>query len=221
MRNKKKIAILASGKGTTAEALLQKVRDGLLAVNPVLIIHNNPNAGVVNQATVKELGVKTLCINTKMYPRGDDGTKQGSISDAESDAMVAALQGAEVELVLQLGYMKHVRGALLETYGFIPGRHSVAKDARLLNVHPGPLPQTKGLYGSGVHQRVYELYQHGELDKTGPTLHTVSKRYDDGPVVRYFDDVDLSVTDTPETIEHRVREIERDKLYLGVKDFIT
>lgn len=220
MSKKIRIAILASGSGTTAEALLQKIDEDLLDVEPVLIIHNNPDAGIVDQPAVNKLGLKKVCINTRMYPRNGDGTKKGELSDAESEAIVAALKENEIDLVLLLGYMKRVRGALMTEYGFNPDAHKKATDCRMLNIHPGPLPETTGLYGSYVHQRVYELYKEGKLTKTGPTLHAVSEGYDEGPVVKFFDEITLRDQDTAESIESRVRSVERERLYEGISDFV-
>ncbi len=214
-----RLAILASGSGTTAEAVAQATRSGQLEAEIGLIIHNNAGAKVVEQPTVRELLIPTMCINGLSHP--DVGVvRKGEMGDNESQAVVDAIKSVDAELVLLLGYMKRVRGALLDQYGYNPEIHSEVTDARMLNTHPGPLPQTMGLHGSQVHQHVYELYQARELAVTGPTLHAVAEDYDTGPTVRYFDMVDLSDADTAESIEDRVRAVEREQLPVGIQFFI-
>ncbi len=214
-----RVAILASGSGTTAEAFAQAVDSGRVDAEIGLIVHNNPDAGVVNQSTIKKLGVATRCINGKTQPE-PAGARRGELGDMESQAIADAIHESGSELVLLLGFMKRVRGALLAEFGYDPTQHTEVVQARMLNTHPGPLPQTRGLHGFSVHQKVFELYANGELNTTGPTLHAVAAEYDMGPTVRYFDQVELSQADTPQTIEDRVREVEREMLPIGVHEFI-
>jgi hypothetical protein len=46
-----------------------------------------------------------------------------------------------------MGYMKMVRGELIEEYGWLPHFDSIYQ-ARMSNTHPGPLPETVDTYGS-------------------------------------------------------------------------
>ncbi len=214
-----KLAILASGSGTTAEAVARATQSGVLDAEISLIVHNNPDAKVVDQPTIKRLPVATMCINSHTHP-GPGAPRKGELTDTESMAIAEAAVQAGVDLVLLLGYMKRVRGALLDQFGFDASKHSRAADARMLNTHPGPLPQTRGLHGSGVHQRVFELYQAGELARSGPTLHAVAEDYDTGPIVKHFDEVVITDQDTAQTIEDRVRAIEREMLPIGINEFV-
>ena len=207
-----KIAILASGSGTTAQAALQATTDGRLDAEIALIIHNNPSAGVKDLPEVAEQNVNTICINGKTHP-GE--AEKGSMTDAESQAVLDAVNDAGCDLVALLGYMKRVRGALLEELGYQEDR-----PARIANTHPGPLPETTGLHGTLVHQKVFELYQNGKLSKTGPTLHQVSAKYDEGPIIRYFDDVDIRSKDSAESIEQKVRAVERQMIPIGINQYL-
>lgn len=208
----RKIAILASGSGTTAEAVAQAVVGGTVDYQVGLVVHNNPHAGVKDQPSIRAAKIPTICINGKTHPRDTPG---GAMTDAESAAILTAVTNADCTLVVLLGYMKLIRGALLDTFGYTKD-----KAGRMLNTHAGPLPQTAGCYGSGIHQRVFELFQAGELERTGPTLHQVSAGYDEGLVVQYADEVVLSATDTPQTIEERVREVERRVTPVGINKYL-
>lgn len=207
-----KIAILASGSGTTAEAVVQGSEDGRLNAEVAVIIHNNPGAGVVNQPSIKRHGIATQCINGRTHP---GSAPRGAMTDAESAAILQKIQEAGCDLVILLGYMKRIRGALLDAFGY-----TTDASARMLNTHAGPLPQTIGCYGSGIHQKVYELYKAGELTRTGPTLHQVSAGYDEGPIVQYADEVILQANDTPQTIEERVKKVERYVTPIGINTYI-
>lgn len=207
-----RIAILASGSGTTAEAVAQATQQDILNAEIALIVYNNPSAGIVQQPTIQHLNIPCICINGKTHP---GASEKGSMTDSESRAILHAVQKAGCELVVLLGYAKRVRGELLETFGYY-GSH----DGRMLNTHPGPLPQTQGLYGHHVHEKVYELFKDGKLSKTGPTLHQVGADYDDGPVVQYADEVILSQKDSPHSIEERVREVERRMTPVGINTYI-
>lgn len=208
-----KIAILASGSGTTAEAVAQSTQDGRLNADIVLIITNNPNAGITDQPTIKKLKIQTQCINSKTHPSGT--TRKGAMTDEESEAILQAVKKAGCDLVVLLGYMKQVRGALLDALGYNGGG-----PARMLNTHPGPLPETAGTYGHFTHEKVHRLYRAGKLTATGPTLHQVSAHYDEGPTVQYANEVILMPNDTPDTIEKRIREVERRVTPIGIGAYL-
>ena len=59
------IAILASGSGTNAQAMIDKAREGLLDVRIVSIICNRPGAKVLERA--QAAGIPAVCIDHKQY----------------------------------------------------------------------------------------------------------------------------------------------------------
>lgn len=70
--------------------------------------------------------------------------------------------------------------------------------ARTINVHLGPLPLTRGLYGHHVHEAVLTAYHRGEITKSAVTIHFV-----DGPEA-FSAEVQILPDDTPETLGARV-----------------
>jgi folate-dependent phosphoribosylglycinamide formyltransferase PurN len=76
---------------------------------------------------------------------------------------------------------------------------------RIINVHPGLLPEFggAGMYGARVHQAVLASGSR----TTGVTVHLVDDEFDHGPVVAQWR-VKVNEDDTPETLAARVLEVE-------------
>lgn len=60
------IAILASGSGTNAQAMIDKAAQGVLDVNIALIVCNRPGAGVVSRA--EKAGIPCLVLDHTSFP---------------------------------------------------------------------------------------------------------------------------------------------------------
>jgi phosphoribosylglycinamide formyltransferase-1 len=113
---------------------------------------------------------------------------------SEQDAVTAALRAHGAEWVAMCGWMR---------FWDPPAEFA----ERTLNVHPSLLPAFggKGMYGIRVHQAVLE---HG-CKLTGCTVHLVTGDYDSGPIVAQSA-VPVREGDTPETLQARVQEAERE-----------
>ncbi len=85
----------------------------------------------------------------------------------------------------------------------------------ILNNHPGPLPQTKGYYGIGIQQAVYDE----KLGYSGHTLHVVSDDYDAGHII-CFSPVVIEPDDTPEATRSKVQVIEKSALLRLIPEYI-
>lgn len=98
------------------------------------------------------------------------------------------------ELVVLSGYLKKLGPLTLETF-----------DRRILNVHPGPLPQYGGLgmYGRRVHQAVLD---NNEVE-TAVTIHLVDGEYDHGRTVA-VSAVPIFPSDDSVALEQRVMDAE-------------
>ena len=77
----------------------------------------------------------------------------------------------------------------------------------IINIHPGILPLTAGLYGHLVHEKVMEAFGRGEIKETAVTMHFVTAKYDDGPII-FEKLVAINATDTPQTLAKRVNDVE-------------
>jgi methionyl-tRNA formyltransferase len=79
--------------------------------------------------------------------------------------------------------------------------HTISKYRKVYNLHPGYLP-----WGRGYYPVFWALW---EGTPAGATLHEISERVDEGPIVAQVR-VDYSPCDTGGTLHQRVREAERN-----------
>ena len=206
------IAILASGSGSTAEACIHATQDGILRARIGLIICNNTpeKAGVYER--VERLNraygsaIPVLRISGVTHPGGPG--EPGEQTLEESEAVADAIDQAGCSLVGLVGYMKKVRGKLLHDYGWWPGMESVA-DVRMINSHPGPLPQTEGLMGVQAQEAVLAM----RLGYSAHTVHAVSADYDQGMIIQETR-VPVAPGDVADELFSRVQAVEKAVLPL-------
>jgi phosphoribosylglycinamide formyltransferase-1 len=212
-----KIAILVSGSGTTAESLIHATQSGVLNADVALVISNNENAGVFDRIkrmnTQYNLDIQTIHINGITHP--DGAGAKGEQTLAESAAINDAAKNVGVGLILLLGYMKKVRGDLLQEYGGQPEYTSIHQ-ARMLNTHPGPLPESAAQFGRGVQQVVIDM----NLGYSAQTLHVVTDEYDMGQTVAVHR-VPVLSSDTSDTLFDSVQLTEKAYLPVDVEIFLN
>lgn len=176
------IGILVSGRGSNMEAILRAIAEGRLQrVRCACVIADNPGAPALDKA--RAFGVEAFCIDRAAYPT----------RAAHEAAVAAALQERGVELVCLAGYMRLLKGAMLQAY---PGR--------ILNIHPSLLPAFPGLHA----QR--QALEYG-VKVAGCTVHFVDAGMDTGPIVLQAA-VPVLEDDTEETLAARILEQEH-RLY--------
>lgn len=147
------IAILASGGGSNAQAIIDKAAAGVLDVNVCCIICNRPGAGVIQRAA--KAGIACVVLDHKAYP------------DRESydSAVVQHLQEHGAELVVLAGYMRLLSPAFLDAFS-----------GRVINIHPALLPSFPGVHGGA------DALEYG-VRISGCTVHFVEEKMDGGPVI--------------------------------------
>lgn len=122
-----KIAILASGSGSNAEAIFNHFK-GHKFIKVAIVISNNTNAGV--HARAKNHQINSVTINALQ-------TKEGEL--------LKCLQQNEVDFIVLAGYMKLIPLEITTTY-----------EGKIVNIHPALLPKFggKGMFGMNVHEAV-------------------------------------------------------------------
>lgn len=201
-----RIAILASGSGSTAEAFIHATQDGRVEAYVGLVICNNPpeKAGIYDR--VKKLNqrydlkIETAEISGRTHPKGNVGRGQ---TLEESAAICEKVTKDEYAHVALMGYMKMVRGDLIEEYGWRPHFTSIYQ-ARMSNTHPGPLPESEDTYGIHASERVLEL----GLSLTRHTVHVVAAGVDKGPKIAEHP-IEVMPDDSPQDIFDRVQIVEK------------
>lgn len=216
---KPRIAVLASGSGTTAEAFIRAGQRGDIATEVGLVICSRKNAGIFQRVENlnQEFGLNINCIliNDKTHPAAlTEHVGPGCQTAGEEAAILAALLGGSFELVALMGYMKRVGPNLVQAFGWLPEYKNIFQ-AKMVNTHPGLLPDTKAFYGANIQK--YVLDRH--LPYGGQTLHVVSEEYDAGPTIAEHK-VPVEPGDTPESLFARVQAAEKKYLPRDIEDFI-
>lgn len=175
-----RIAFLASGAGSSARAIVDAAKTDRLAVEPVLLVANSRKAAALDWAA--EAGLATLCIPTA----GDPGQADKALAEA--------LVKSGAELVVLSGYLRKLGPGVLGRF-----------QGRILNVHPGALPEFggEGMYGRRVHEAVLAS---GKAE-TAIVIHLVDEEYDHGPEVARLA-IPVEAGDTAEALESRVKAAE-------------
>jgi phosphoribosylglycinamide formyltransferase 1 len=178
------IAILASGEGTTAQAVFDACASGRIDGRVALVISNNADAPVLARA--RRAGVPTRHLSRVTDPD----------PDALDAAIAASLREAGASHVLLAGYMRRLGPATLAAYG-----------GRVYNTHPALLPDYggEGFYGDRVHAAVLADHR----TRSGATVHLVTGEYDAGPIVRRVE-VPVLAGDDVAALGARVRAAERE-----------
>ncbi len=211
------IAILASGSGSTAEAFIHATQDGRVAAEIGLVICNNPpeKAGIFGRVDrlnqLYGLSIGAIEISGRTHPDGNVGRGQ---TLAESAAICERISHAGFAHVALMGYMKMVRGELIEEYGWKPSFSSIYQ-ARMTNTHPGPLPETEDTYGIHTSERVLEL----GMSVSRHTVHLVAAGIDRGPKIAEHP-VEVLVDDTPQDLFDRVQIVEKAALPYALGKFL-
>ncbi len=147
------IAILASGSGTNAQAIFDKIFLGQLDAVVNLVISNRPEAQVLTRA--HKLNIPTLALDHTKYQKREDFDK----------VLVQALQDANVELIVLAGYMRLLTSCFFEVFS-----------GKIINMHPALLPSFKGEHGA------LDACLYG-VKISGCTAHFVVEEVDDGPII--------------------------------------
>jgi phosphoribosylglycinamide formyltransferase-1 len=180
---KLRIAVLASGSGTTLQAVIDSCLSGVLHGEVVLVISNNSGSGAMARAERHDIPAVHLSGRTHPDP------------DRLDRAIAETLSAHSPDVVLLAGYMKKLGPHALEAYR-----------GRVINTHPSLLPRHggRGLYGSRVHAAVLAA---GD-PVTGVSVHLVDGDYDSGRVLARKD-VDVAADDDAASLATRVQAVER------------
>ena len=176
-----RIAVLLSGNGTSLENLLEHIESGDVPGEVVVVISSKANAYGLERA--RKHGIPAIVVSRKEH----------ADPDAFNDALHAALEPYEADLVALLGFLSLFQ---------LRGRY----DGRVINVHPALIPAFSGtgFYG----QRVYEAVLEAGVKLTGATVHFTDDEYDHGPILLQ-EAVAVEAGDTPDSLAARVTAVER------------
>jgi phosphoribosylglycinamide formyltransferase 1 len=176
--NKKRVAVLISGRGSNMTALIEAAKEKDYPARIALVVSNRPDA--LGLARAAEAGIATVVVDHALF---------GKYRQAFERALDDELQAHRIDLVCLAGFMR------LLTPWFV-NRWS----GRMLNIHPALLPQFKGL---DTHRRALDA----GIERHGATVHFVVAEMDSGPIVAQGS-VPVIAGDTEQALAARVLEVE-------------
>jgi phosphoribosylglycinamide formyltransferase-1 len=174
------IGVLASGRGSNFQSIIDAIEARQLKANIVLLITDSPNAYAIERA--KKHGIEYLTMVTKQYGSRDDYFA----------AVAAELRIREVGLVVLAGFMRIVGKPLIDAF----------RD-RIMNIHPALLPSFPGLH---VQKQACDY----GVKISGCTVHFVDEGIDTGPIIIQaavpvsFDDTEETLSERVLKQEHRI-----------------
>lgn len=180
-----RVAVLASGRGSNLQAVIDAIDAGTLQAKIVAVISNKQEAPALERA--RQHGLPGLFVNPKPYAGRPDSR------EAYDRELLDVLRRHDVELVLLAGYMKIVTTVLVEAFA-----------NRMMNIHPSLLPSFSGL---DVQKKAIEW----GCKLAGCTVHFVTEGVDEGPIILQAA-VPILDEDSPNTLAARILEQEH-KIY--------
>jgi phosphoribosylglycinamide formyltransferase-1 len=151
--NRSHIAILASGNGSNAEAIIEYFKNHS-AIDVSLVLSNNPKAFVLERA--KKHNIPASIFTKEMFN--------------DSTMILGWLSEKQITHIVLGGFLWLIPDYLIKAY------HD-----KIINIHPSLLPKFggKGMYGIKVHEAVKAARE----TETGITIHLVNEHYDDGEIL--------------------------------------
>jgi phosphoribosylglycinamide formyltransferase-1 len=203
-----KIALLISGGGTTAAAIIAACRDGKLEnVEPVCVIGSSKTAGGIAKARNLAVSERDILV---IDPR------KFTLSEQFGEAILAACRERGVEFIGQYGWLPKTPLNVIEAY-----------EGMIVNQHPAPLDPGHpdfggtGMWGSrAVCARMLFVRRIGRDFWTEATSHRVEQEFDTGAIVRAIR-VPILPEDTVETLYARLLPIEHKAQIQTVRDFAS
>lgn len=188
-----RVAILvgSKGRGSNMACLIAGCQSGDVPAEAALVV--TPRAGNPASLRAQECGVPVR----ELPPKGE----------AYADRLLALLRDERIDIVCLAGFMNLLPSEVVRAY-----------EGRMLNIHPALLPKFggKGMYGHHVHEAVIAA---GETE-SGPTVHFVAERFDEGPILLQLK-CPVLPDDTPESLAERVLELEHKAYPEALKRLIA
>jgi len=117
------LAILASGRGTNAKAILEAIQRGDLDAEVVCLISNKADASALQIAS--DFGIPAISV-----------PHEGLSREAHEAKLLKALQPFKIDYLVLAGYMRLMTPQFLKSF-----------TNRVINIHPSLLPAFAGTHG--------------------------------------------------------------------------
>lgn len=148
-----RIAVLASGRGSNLQALIDAIAAGRLEAELVGVFSDRAEAFALERA--RRAGVAAATLSPRDFATRLDFDEQ----------MFSRIDSVHPDVIVFAGYMR-----------LVSDREVEARAGRMINIHPSLLPAFKGL-------RTHEQALAAGVSEHGASVHVVSAELDGGPVV--------------------------------------
>ena len=171
-----RLAVLASGGGTTLQNFLDRIAGGRLQAEVAAVISNNADAYALERA--RRAGVPGAVVDRK----------EAGSREEFSRRLFAHCRAARADLVCMAGFLQLIQ---------VPDDFL----GRVMNIHPALIPAFcgKGYYGHHVHEAVLAY----GAKVSGCTVHFADNEYDHGPIILQRTAPVLD-DDTPDRLAQRI-----------------
>ncbi len=165
-----KIAILGSGKGTNARAILQHYQQQKFPIVSEIALFTDKR-----ESSFLEIAREYRCHGT-LIENSDPGAR---LLKKDEERWIKTLDEFDPSLIVLAGFMRIVSGSFIKKF-----------NGQIINVHPSLLPSFKG------RDAVRQAFDYG-VKTTGCTVHWVEESVDGGRIieqapVRIYPNDDLS-----------------------------
>lgn len=150
-----RIGVLASGRGSNLQALIDSQTKGVLKGKVVVVLSDVEDAKALEKARNARIDVRYI----------DPRCKGARLSKESEQQYIDTLDGFRVDLIALAGFMRILRPDFVRHFR-----------GRILNIHPSLLPSFPGL---NVQQQALDY----GVKFSGCTVHFVDEGVDTGPIV--------------------------------------
>ena len=185
--NRKRVAVLISGRGSNMAALIEAAKAKDYPAEIALVVSNQPGAGGLMVARAADIATEIV-----------DHSKFSGDRNRFEHEIQALLEKYRIEIVCLAGFMRLLTADFLDKWQW-----------RILNIHPALLPDFKGL---DTHRRVLEA----GVTVHGATVHFVVPEMDSGPVIARGA-ITVRPGDSEEALAVRVLKVEHRIYPLALK----
>ena len=186
---KPKIAVLVSGSGSNLQTIINNIENGNLNCEISYVIADRFCYALERAEKHK---IKSVLLDRKIY--GD------KLSDKINE--ILEKNNEKTSYIILAGYLSILSEEFIEKW-----------EKKIINIHPSLLPKYggKGMYGMKVHEAVIK----NKEKESGCTIHYVDSGIDTGEPIMSIK-VEVSESDTPESLQKKVLEKEHVLLTQGI-----
>ncbi len=187
------LTVLASGNGTTLQAIIDACESGKISARVELVISDHRNSGAITRAI--RHGIKHEVLEYAIK-------KQDYFRE-----LISLVRSSSPNLVILAGFMK-----------IIPGWAVLDITAPIINLHPSLLPcfGGKSMYGIHVHESVIS----SGAKYSGCTVHIVTPEVDSGPIILQKV-LEVRDDDTPATLQDRLKPLEHQAMVEAINIILS